>query len=163
MTREVDGRQLVSVPIGSEPSVPPEPIVVEPVADPDPVALQEEIAALLARLAQFESNDRSARGGRYWRVPPDVYAKLDAEFHFTHDPCPHPRPEGYDALAAEWGAVNIVNPPFKQDDALSGRATTAFASALTHSADSQDGCAMQVCEDGTERMCVVERVGQEVS
>jgi hypothetical protein len=129
LTREVDGRQLVCVQgdIESPTELPETPsVAVEPVADPDPAALQAEITALLARLKQYESSP-APPGGRYWRVPPDVYAKLDDEFHFTYDPCPFPRTDGYDALTAEWGAVNLVNPPFKQDDALGGRATTAFA------------------------------------
>jgi hypothetical protein len=51
---------------------------------------------------------------RYWLTPPDVYKKLDDEFHFDYDPCPHPRPEGYDGLEVEWGRSNYVNPPFKR-------------------------------------------------
>lgn len=51
-------------------------------------------------------------GKHYWLVPPSLYAELDAEFHFTFDPCPYPRPEGFDGLTCEWGAVNWVNPPF---------------------------------------------------
>ncbi len=49
---------------------------------------------------------------RYWLTPPDVYAKLDSEFHFDFDPCPHPRPEGFDGLTCEWGKSNYVNPPY---------------------------------------------------
>jgi hypothetical protein len=51
-------------------------------------------------------------GKHYWLTPPDVYAQLDAEFHFTFDPCPHPLPKGFDGLTCEWGEVNYVNPPF---------------------------------------------------
>ena len=49
---------------------------------------------------------------RYWVTPPEMMAELDAEFHFDFDPCPHPRPEGFDGLAVEWGRSNWVNPPF---------------------------------------------------
>ncbi len=49
---------------------------------------------------------------RYWLTPPELYAKLDAEFHFDFDPCPHPRPEGFDGLTCEWGKSNYVNPPY---------------------------------------------------
>lgn len=49
---------------------------------------------------------------RYWLTPPDMFATLDAEFAFDFDPCPHPRPEGFDGLTAVWGKRNWVNPPF---------------------------------------------------
>ncbi len=48
----------------------------------------------------------------YWLTPPEVYAELDKEFHFDFDPCPHPRPEGFDGLTCEWGKSNYCNPPF---------------------------------------------------
>lgn len=51
-------------------------------------------------------------GKRYWVTPPDMMAKLDAEFHFDFDPCPHPRPDDFDGLTVEWGQRNWVNPPF---------------------------------------------------
>lgn len=49
---------------------------------------------------------------RYWLTPPDMMAALDAEFCFDFDPCPHPRPDGFDGLAMPWGQRNWVNPPF---------------------------------------------------
>lgn len=51
-------------------------------------------------------------GKHYWLTPPDLYAELDAEFHFDFDPCPYPLPEGFDGLTCEWGQSNYVNPPF---------------------------------------------------
>jgi len=51
-------------------------------------------------------------GKHYWLTPPDLYAELDAEFHFDFDPCPHPLPEGFDGLTCDWGQSNYVNPPF---------------------------------------------------
>lgn len=51
-------------------------------------------------------------GKHYWLTPPDLYAALDAEFHFDFDPCPYPCPEGFDGLTCEWGQRNYVNPPF---------------------------------------------------
>jgi hypothetical protein len=48
----------------------------------------------------------------YWIVPPEFYAPLNEEFHFDFDPCPFPRPEGFDGLESEWGKMNWVNPPF---------------------------------------------------
>ena len=51
-------------------------------------------------------------GKHYWLTPPDLYARLDAEFHFDFDPCPHPLPDGFDGLTCEWCQSNYVNPPF---------------------------------------------------
>lgn len=51
-------------------------------------------------------------GKHYWLTPPDLYAELNAEFNFTFDPCPHPKPDDFDGLTCEWGASNYVNPPF---------------------------------------------------
>lgn len=51
-------------------------------------------------------------GKHYWLTPPDLYDRLNAEFHFTFDPCPHPLPDGFDGLTCEWGESNYVNPPF---------------------------------------------------
>ena len=48
----------------------------------------------------------------YWVTPPDLMKQLTDEFHFDFDPCPHPRPEGFDGLVVEWGKSNWVNPPF---------------------------------------------------
>lgn len=39
-------------------------------------------------------------------------AELQAEFGFDFDPCPHPRPDGFDGLEVDWGFKNWVNPPF---------------------------------------------------
>jgi len=51
-------------------------------------------------------------GKHYWLTPPDVMAPLQAEFAFDFDPCPFPKPEGFDGLTCEWGASSYVNPPF---------------------------------------------------
>ena len=51
-------------------------------------------------------------GKHYWLTPPRLYAELDAEFHFDFDPCPYPRPDGFDGLTCEWGKSNYVNIPF---------------------------------------------------
>jgi hypothetical protein len=55
---------------------------------------------------------RRADQRHYWVSPPELYEPLDAEFHFDFDPCPHPRPDGFDGLEVEWGGTNWVNPPF---------------------------------------------------
>lgn len=83
----------------------------------------------MARLRIHESNAARQRAYRvrhlnrnmgqlrhYWLTPPELYAALDAEFHFNFDPCPFPRPVGFDGLSCEWGACNYVNPPFKHID-----------------------------------------------
>lgn len=41
-----------------------------------------------------------------------MMAKLQEEFNFDYDPCPHPRPESFDGLEVDWGKRNWVNPPF---------------------------------------------------
>lgn len=51
-------------------------------------------------------------GKHYWLTPPDLYKRLDDEFHFDFDPCPYPLPTGFDGLTCEWGQSNYVNPPF---------------------------------------------------
>ena len=48
----------------------------------------------------------------YWLTPPNMMRELDTEFHFDFDPCPYPRPEGFDGLSVPWGKCNWVNPPF---------------------------------------------------
>lgn len=53
-----------------------------------------------------------ADGKHYWLTPKDVYEKLNQEFHFDFDPCPYPKPTGFDGLTCEWGQRNYVNPPF---------------------------------------------------
>ena len=56
-----------------------------------------------------------------WETPPDLYAQLDAEFHFTHDAAsePHNRkgPQGFvDGLAEPWpdGSRVFCNPPYSE-------------------------------------------------
>lgn len=51
-------------------------------------------------------------GKHYWRTPPDLLTRLDAEFHFDFDPCPWPLPPDFDGLTCPWGASSYVNPPF---------------------------------------------------
>lgn len=51
-------------------------------------------------------------GRHYWLTPPDLYRQLDAQFEFDFDPCPFPKPEGFDGLSVDWGRSSYVNPPF---------------------------------------------------
>ena len=60
---------------------------------------------------KFHKGNRND-GKHYWLTPPDLYATLDAEFYFDFDPCPWPKPKGFDGLTCEWGHRNYVNPPF---------------------------------------------------
>jgi len=48
----------------------------------------------------------------YWLMPPELLSELDKEFNFDFDPCPYPKPDGFDGLEADWGNSNWVNPPF---------------------------------------------------
>ena len=41
-------------------------------------------------------------GNHYWLTPPDLLEQIHQEFGELTDPCPHPHPEGYDGLTAEW-------------------------------------------------------------
>lgn len=51
-------------------------------------------------------------GKHYWLTPPDLMAALKEEFGFDFDPCPFPKPEGFDGLTCDWGSSSYVNPPF---------------------------------------------------
>ncbi len=53
---------------------------------------------------------------KYWITPPELYQSLDGEFHFTFDPCPYPKPEGYNSLIVPWGRMNYCNPPFRKTE-----------------------------------------------
>src|SRR6476660_8217924 len=55
---------------------------------------------------------KQPNGLHYWLSPPELLDPLNAEFNFDFDPCPHPRPEGFDGLTCEWGQRNWVNMPF---------------------------------------------------
>ena len=51
-------------------------------------------------------------GKHYWLTPPDLMARLAAEFGFDFDACPYPVPQGFDGLTDPWGRSTYVNPPF---------------------------------------------------
>jgi len=57
-------------------------------------------------------NGNGDDGKHYWLTPPDLFAELTSEFHFTFDPCPWPKPDDFDGLTLPWGKSNYVNPPF---------------------------------------------------
>ena len=52
---------------------------------------------------------RSLINHDHWATPKAFYEALDAEFHFTFDPCPL---NGTDGLEGEWGERNFINPPY---------------------------------------------------
>ncbi len=52
---------------------------------------------------------------QYWKTPPQMMKELQEKYHFDFDPCPHPRPDGFDGLEVPWGKVNWVNPVFEGD------------------------------------------------
>lgn len=58
------------------------------------------------------SYDGAKDGKHYWLTPPELMKQLMEEFAFDFDPCPHPKPNGFDGLTVEWGKSNYVNPPF---------------------------------------------------
>jgi len=54
-------------------------------------------------------------GKHYWLTPWDepAFVKLIERFGpFDFDPCPWPRPEGFDGLTCEWGSRSYANIPF---------------------------------------------------
>jgi hypothetical protein len=57
-------------------------------------------------------NDSDESKLHYWATPPDMKAKLTAEFGQLFDPCPHPRPEGFDGLVIDWEDPSYINAPF---------------------------------------------------
>lgn len=57
-------------------------------------------------------NGNGDDGKHYWLTPPDLYARLNAEFAFDLDVCPYPIPRGFDGLTSDWGRSNYGNLPF---------------------------------------------------
>lgn len=52
----------------------------------------------------------------YWLTPAVQYQEYNKEFGFDFDPCPYPKPEGFDSLRMDWGRSSYVNPPFRKAD-----------------------------------------------
>lgn len=76
-----------------------------------PVLHQNQLHPLDNKFHKGNGDD----GKHYWLTPWDdpAFARLSAEFGpFDFDPCPFPKPEGFDGLTCEWGQRNYVNPPF---------------------------------------------------
>jgi hypothetical protein len=70
----------------------------------------EDIAAEIGGTKFGDGNGED--GKHYWLTPPELMNELNDEFAFDFDPCPFPKPEGFDGLTCEWGSSNYVNPPF---------------------------------------------------
>jgi hypothetical protein len=53
-------------------------------------------------------------------TPPEFHAELDREFNFTRgfDPCPYPRPKGFDGLKGPWPESTYCNSPFRKQDGI---------------------------------------------
>ena len=51
-------------------------------------------------------------GKHYWLTPPELLAKMQKDFDFNFDACPHPKPDDFDGLTCEWGESTYCNPPF---------------------------------------------------
>jgi hypothetical protein len=62
---------------------------------------------------------------QYWITPPELYKKLDDEFHFDFDPCPYPF-NGINGIDLDWGNTTYLNPPFRKSDGQFGAGPTAF-------------------------------------
>lgn len=48
-----------------------------------------------------------------WQTPDGAHLKLDEEFDFTFDPCPHRA--RFNGLEIEWGERNFCNPPYGRE------------------------------------------------
>lgn len=52
-------------------------------------------------------------GKHYWLTPPELMEQLKSEFSpDLFDPCPFPRPEGFNGLTCDWKKTNYINMPF---------------------------------------------------
>jgi hypothetical protein len=59
-----------------------------------------------------EGKGSNKDGKHYWLTPPELMKRLQDEYQFDFDACPHPKPNAYDSLTVEWGQNTYVNPPF---------------------------------------------------
>jgi hypothetical protein len=49
-----------------------------------------------------------------WATPQELYNALNAEFHFTDDPCPLFDNPPIDGLVRSWGTSVFMNPPYSE-------------------------------------------------
>jgi hypothetical protein len=77
-------------------------------------------------LNAFNKGNRSD-GKHYWLSPESLWKTVQGLLGVKkikiYDPCPYPKPDEYDGLAAaaEWGEFNYVNPPFGSILSASGK------------------------------------------
>ena len=57
---------------------------------------------------------KNAPSNDNWTTPTALYERLDAEFHFTDDPCPLGGERHADGLLREWGSSVFINPPYSR-------------------------------------------------
>jgi phage N-6-adenine-methyltransferase len=71
-----------------------------------------------------KNNGRYNGNGRHWGTPPELFAELDAEFHFTLDPCATAKTakcarfyaEADDGLSKSWAGERVfMNPPYGRE------------------------------------------------
>jgi site-specific DNA-methyltransferase (adenine-specific) len=71
-----------------------------------------------------KNNGRYNGNGREWETPPDLFAELDTEFHFTLDPCATARnakcsryfTENENGLERVWTGERVfMNPPYGRE------------------------------------------------
>jgi hypothetical protein len=69
---------------------------------------------------------------RYWRTPPELLDRIKKELGTDQwfDPCPCPRPEGYDSLKIPWKNPTYCNPPFRKKDSPDGGPTAFVRKAI---------------------------------
>jgi hypothetical protein len=79
--------------------------------------------------SQLSEPRSSSNAEPAWLTPPEFLAQLDREFNFTKgfDPCPYPRPEGFDGLKVPWPVSTYCNPPFRKQHSTDGTGIAAFA------------------------------------
>lgn len=87
--------------------------------------LFESHPAKIRLSAQQRRNEARWRGaGREWATPPELFADLDAEFHFNLDPCATARSakcsmfysESDNGLMQDWGTSRVfMNPPYGRE------------------------------------------------
>lgn len=74
--------------------------------------------------AKAKNNGRYNGNGREWETPPELFADLDREFHFTLDPCATPTnakcgrffTEEDNGLTQDWGTERVfMNPPYGRE------------------------------------------------